>query len=455
MILQNTLRGVFLLTGERKMSENICTTSNQSENIANNRIIFFDSTLRDGEQIPGAAMTLTEKIKIAQQLTKMGVDVIEAGFAGSSPTDWMAIRLISEQCASEKTKICSLSRCHEKDIQASITALAPAIQKNAARIHVFVATSEKHMKTKLGKTKEEVLNMIRQGVGLAKKYVADIEFSAEDAFNSDRDFLAKCIKTAIQYGATTINLPDTVGEAAHFQYYEFIKDIIDRVQSPQHIVFSVHCHNDKGLATSNSLMGLMAGARQVECCMNGLGERAGNAALEEIAMAIQSSPNVYPFEFQLDTTKITETAHLVSALTGIKISPCKAVVGQNAFSHASGVHQDGVLKGWAQGIQGIYGAINPKSVGAQENIVITRHSGIRAVMYMMEKIGVPVSSVEATAILERIKCSGKKIISPELLVDMKQAGPIKARHIGKHVCIPIGPKMIRICAESQFSKINS
>ncbi len=379
------------------------------------RIIFMDSTLRDGEQAPGAAMTQAQKIEIAQRLAQMGVDVIEAGFACSSREDWDAVRRIAEIVASDKTKICSLARCNPKDIELAASAILPAIKKNAGRIHVFVATSDKHMTTKLGKTRAEVLEMISLGVKYARKFCQDVEFSAEDAFNSDRDFLAKCVRTAVQAGATTINLPDTVGEAVHFQYYEFIKEIIEKSNVSKDIIFSVHCHNDKGFATANSLFGLSAGACQVECCMNGIGERAGNAALEEIAMAIKSSPKVYPFNFQLDTRQIRGVSELVEKYTGFNIANCKAIVGKTAYSHGSGIHQDGVIKAWETGVECIYGAVNPRESGFKEKIVITRHSGIRAVSYVLKQEGIIATTEQARDVLDIAKQSGQKIVSPMLL----------------------------------------
>ena len=391
---------------------------NQNQSIqnkkTNERIIFFDSTLRDGEQAPGAAMTLDQKIILAQKLVDMGVDVIEAGFAGSSRTDWQAVYEISKKC-SGTTTICSLARCCQSDITKAASALQPAIEKGAGRIHVFVATSDKHMQTKLGKTRAEVLKMVAEGVTYARQFTPDVEFSGEDAFNSDREFLAECVKTAIRCGAKTINLPDTIGEAVHLQYYEFIKDIIQRVNAPKDVVFSVHCHNDKGLATSNSLFGVSAGARQVECCVNGIGERAGNAALEEIAMAIHSSHDVYPYHFRLDTTQIAEVSKAVENITGFIVPNCKACVGKTAFSHGSGVHQDGVLKAWETGVSNIYGAINSRDVGRSEEIVITRHSGVRAITYMLNKENIQINPEQAREILEIAKESCCKIVTGKTL----------------------------------------
>lgn len=401
------------------------------ENRQNNakRIIFFDSTLRDGEQAPGAGMTLEQKVDTARHLAKMGVDVIEAGFANSSPEDFEALQIIARDIATPRTKVCSLARCHPADIRAAADAIIPAIVKKAGRIHVFVAASDKHMKTKLGKTRAEVLEMIEKGVTYARRFCPDVEFSAEDAFNADRSFLVQCVQTAIRCGATTINLPDTIGEAVHLQYYDFVKEIIERVKAPQNVVYSVHCHNDKGLATANSLFGLSAGACQVECCMNGIGERAGNAALEEIAMAVKSSPNVYPFTFRLDTHQIKEVSEVVEKYTGFQTANCKAVVGRTAYSHGSGIHQDGVIKAWEKGVSCIYGAVDPKEAGYRESIVITRHSGIRAVTYMLQQQGIKASPEEAQALLEIVKKGKEKIVSPAQLrayyQQQKQSGKEK------------------------------
>ncbi len=387
----------------------------QSSQTKRKQIIFMDSTLRDGEQAPGAAMTQAQKVEIAERLAQMGVDVIEAGFACSSQEDWNAVRAIAEKVASPTTKICSLARCNPRDIALAAQAIAPAIERNAGRIHVFVATSEKHMATKLGKTPQEVLEMIDSGVRCARQYCSDVEFSAEDAFNSDRAFLAQCIQTAVKAGATTINLPDTVGEAVHFQYYEFIKEMIERADVSPDIIFSVHCHNDKGFATANSLFGLSAGACQVECCMNGIGERAGNAALEEIAIAVKTSSEVYPFDFQLDTTQIKSVSEVVEQYTGFAVPNCKPVVGKTAFTHGSGIHQDGVIKAWETGVECIYGAVDPRLAGCEERLAITRHSGVRAVMYTLKQDNIWITPEQAREVLNIVKRSGTKIVTAETL----------------------------------------
>ncbi len=403
-------------TNKATETENFKTSTSSKQ-----RIIFMDSTLRDGEQAPGAAMTKSQKVAIAKSLANMGVDVIEAGFACSSPEDWDAVNAIAQAVETTSTKVCSLARCNPNDIQKAATALAPAIERNAARIHVFIATSPKHMETKLRMTKDEVIEAIKTGVRCARAYCNDVEFSAEDAFNSEPDFLVRCVQTAVEAGATTINLPDTVGEAVHTQYGDFIKDIITKANVGDDIVFSVHCHNDKGFATSNSMFGLMAGARQVECCMNGIGERAGNAALEEIAMAIKSSPKVYPFEFQLDTTQIKAVSELVEQYTGFFVPNCKSIVGKTAYSHGSGVHQDGVIKAWENGIDGIYGAVNPRDAGYREQIVITRHSGVRGIDYVLKQMGITSTVEQVSQMIKAVKQSGQKVVTPQMLKTMYQA----------------------------------
>ncbi len=393
------------------------------------RILFLDTTLRDGEQAPGAAMTPQQKVEIAERLARMGVDVIEAGFACSSPEDWEAVHAIAEKVASDTTKICSLARCNPRDIARAAEALEPAIKRNAGRIHVFLATSDKHMATKLGKTRMEVLEMIDKGIRCARQYCDDVEFSAEDAFNSDRDFLAQCIQTAVNAGASTITLPDTVGEAVHLQYYEFIKEMIQRTNVPPHVVFSAHCHNDKGFATANSLFGLVAGARQVECCMNGIGERAGNAALEEIAIAIKTSPTVYPFDFRLDTTQIKSVSETVEKYTGFVVPNCKAIVGKTAYTHGSGIHQDGVIKAWENGVACIYGAVNSNLAGFNETIAITRHSGVRAVMYVLQQQNICVTPEQARDVLNLAKNSGVKIVSPMQLKTLHEMNKQYSAHV--------------------------
>ncbi len=398
------------------VQEGNCATSFPS----NRRIIFMDSTLRDGEQAPGAAMTKTQKVEIAHALADMGVDVIEAGFACSSEEDKATVYAIAESVSSEKTKICSLARCHPTDIKVTAEALEPAIKKNAARINVFIATSPKHREAKLHMSQKQVLNAIYNGVKCACAYCNDVEFTAEDAFNTEQDFMVQCVQTAVKAGATTINLPDTVGGAVHTQYGDFIKDIITSSNVPETIVFSVHCHNDKGFATANSLLGLMAGACQVEGCINGIGERAGNAALEEIAMAIKSSPDVYPFYSRIQTTQIKTVSELVERYTGFVVPNCKPVVGKTAFSHGSGIHQDGVIKGWKNGVCGIYGAVNPMDAGYREKIVITRLSGVSGVDYILRKTGINPTPEQSRAMLRVVKQSGQKTVSPEMLHKMYQ-----------------------------------
>ena len=320
------------------------------QNMNNNRVIIFDTTLRDGEQSPGAAMTKEEKLRVARQLEKMGVDVIEAGFAAASPGDFESVNAIAKTIT--KSTVCSLCRAVENDVRKAGEALAPAPKR---RIHTFIATSPIHMQYKLKMQPEQVIEAAVKAVKIAKEYTDDVEFSAEDAVRSDLDFLAKIFTAVIEAGATTINIPDTVGYSIPSVWYERINTIINSVPNGNQVVWSTHCHNDLGLAVANSLAAVQAGARQVECTINGLGERAGNASLEEIVMALKVRHDIFGLETGIDTTQIVPASKLVSTVTGYPVQPNKAVVGANAFAHESGIHQDGILKhresaesvGWA------------------------------------------------------------------------------------------------------------
>ena len=324
-------------------------------------LIIFDTTLRDGEQSPGASMTREEKIRVARQLEKMRVDVIEAGFAAASPGDFESIQAIAH--AIKDSTICSLARANENDIGRAGEAIKPA---KSGRIHTFIATSPIHMEKKLRMSPDQVVEQAVKSIGWARQFTDDIEFSAEDAGRSEIDFLCRIFEAVIKAGARTINVPDTVGYAIPFQYAETMRQLIERVPNSDKVVWSVHCHNDLGLAVSNSLAAVLAGARQVECTINGLGERAGNAALEEIVMAVRTRPDIFALETRIDATQIVPASKLVSQITGYPVQPNKAVVGANAFAHESGIHQDGVLKhretyeimraqdvGWAQKELGI------------------------------------------------------------------------------------------------------
>ncbi len=341
-------------------------------------ILIFDTTLRDGEQSPGATMNLDEKILIAEALDKMGVDIIEAGFAIASKGDFEAVNAVAKIV--KYSTVCSLARAKRPDIEAAAEAIKPAENK---RIHTFLSTSPLHMKYKLQMEPETVLEAIKDSVSFARSLCDNIEWSAEDATRTEIDFLCKAVEIAIKSGAGTINLPDTVGYTTPFEYAEHIKRVRDRVPNSDKVVFSVHCHNDLGLAVANSLAAIGAGARQVECTINGLGERAGNAAMEEVVMAIRTRNDVMPFITGIDTTHIARVSKLVSTITGFVVQNNKAIVGANAFAHESGIHQDGMLKHAST-----YEIMTPESVGLmQSKLVIGKLSGRHAFKKKLEELG--------------------------------------------------------------------
>ncbi|WBO21027.1 2-isopropylmalate synthase [Sphingomonas abietis] len=341
-------------------------------------ILIFDTTLRDGEQSPGCSMNLEEKLKVAAQLETMGVDIIEAGFAIASEGDFEAVTEVAKQA--DKAIIASLARAADGDIDRAGEAVRHA---RRPRIHTFIATSPLHMRVKLNKTPEQVLASIERSVSRARNLVEDVEWSAEDATRSDPEFLARCIETAIKAGATTINLPDTVGYATPETYGALFQDMMARVPNADRAIFSTHCHNDLGLGVANTLAAVMAGARQVESTINGIGERAGNAAVEEIAMAIKVRGDIMPFRTNIVSTEITRSSRLVSAVTGFQVQPNKAIVGANAFAHESGIHQDGMLKD-----SSTYEIMTPESVGVStSNLVMGKHSGRAAFRSKLEAMG--------------------------------------------------------------------
>jgi 2-isopropylmalate synthase len=349
-------------------------------------LVIFDTTLRDGEQSPGASMTKEEKIRVARQLEKMRVDVIEAGFAAASPGDFDAIHSIAT--AIKDSTICSLARANENDIARAGEAIKPA---KSGRIHTFIATSPIHMEKKLRMTPDQVVEQAVKAIGWARQYTDDIEFSAEDAGRSEIDFLCRIFEAVIKAGARTINVPDTVGYAIPFQYAETMRQLIERVPNSDQVVWSVHCHNDLGLAVSNSLAAVLAGARQVECTINGLGERAGNAALEEIVMAVRTRPDIFPVDTRIETTQIVPASKLISQITGYPVQPNKAVVGANAFAHESGIHQDGVLKH-----RETYEIMRAQDVGwTQNKLVLGKHSGRNAFKTRLQELGIELDSDEA------------------------------------------------------------
>ena len=360
------------------------------------KLIIFDTTLRDGEQSPGASMTRDEKLRIARQLERLKVDVIEAGFAASSNGDFEAVQLIANSI--KDSTICSLSRANDRDIARAAEALKGA---NSARIHTFIATSPLHMEKKLRMTPDQVCEQAIQSVRFARNLCSDIEFSPEDGYRSEMDFLCRVIEAVIKEGATTINVPDTVGYAVPELYGNFIKTLRERVPNSDKAIWSVHCHNDLGMAVANSLAGVkIGGARQVECTINGLGERAGNCSLEEVVMAVKTRKDYFGLEVGIDTQHIVAASRMVSQTTGFVVQPNKAVVGANAFAHASGIHQDGVLKA-----RDTYEIMRAEDVGWSANkIVLGKLSGRNAFKQRLQDLGVSTDSeADTNAAFARFK----------------------------------------------------
>ncbi|PRH39606.1 2-isopropylmalate synthase [Burkholderia vietnamiensis] len=360
------------------------------------KLIIFDTTLRDGEQSPGASMAKEEKIRIAKHLERMKVDVIEAGFAASSNGDFDAIHTIAGLV--KDSTICSLARANDKDIQRAADALKPA---SSARIHTFIATSPLHMEKKLRMTPDQVFEQARLAVRFARKFTDNVEFSPEDGSRSDLDFLCRVLEAVIAEGATTINIADTVGYGVPELYGNLVKTLRERIPNSDKAIFSVHCHNDLGMAVANSLAGVkIGGARQVECTINGLGERAGNTSLEEIVMAVKTRKDYFGLDVGIDTTQIVPTSKLVSQITGFVVQPNKAVVGANAFAHASGIHQDGVLKA-----RDTYEIMRAEDVGWTANkIVLGKLSGRNAFKQRLQELGVSLDSeAELNAAFMRFK----------------------------------------------------
>ncbi|MDR3231918.1 MAG: 2-isopropylmalate synthase [Synergistaceae bacterium] len=373
---------------------------------AKDRIRIFDTTLRDGEQAAGGNLNVAEKLQIARQLGKLGVDVIEAGFPAASPGDFACVDAIAREGLD--SIIAGLSRTREEDIRACHAAVKAAPRH---RIHTFIATSPIHMQHKLNMTPDEVLREIRFAVSLARELAEDVEFSAEDASRSELPFLIQAFRTAAEAGATTLNIPDTVGYATPEEFQEFCRSIIEGTAAPDNVVYSVHCHNDLGLAVANSLAAVHAGARQVECTVNGLGERAGNASLEEIVMALKTRSDRYGLASGLDTTKLHPTSALVSRLSGIHVPPNKAIVGANAFAHQAGIHQHGVMANPLT-----YEIMKPEDVGASgTELVLGKHSGRHAFRSRIEELGyvlTPDQSERAFALFKKL-CDNKKNVSDE------------------------------------------
>ncbi|ARB46760.1 2-isopropylmalate synthase [Alloalcanivorax xenomutans] len=347
------------------------------------RLIIFDTTLRDGEQSPGATMDQDEKLRIAKALERMRVDVIEAGFAIASQGDFEAVKAIADTV--RESTICSLARAKAEDIDRAAEALAGA---ESGRIHTFLATSPIHMEHKLRMTPDQVVENAVAAVKHARNRIDDVEFSCEDAGRSELDFLCRIVEAAIDAGARTINIPDTVGYNIPEQFAHTIRSLLERVPNADKAVFSVHCHNDLGLAVANSLAAVQAGARQVECTINGLGERAGNASLEEIVMAVRTRQDLFPVDTGINTREIVPASKLVSTITGFPVQPNKAIVGANAFAHESGIHQDGVLKH-----RETYEIMSAEDVGWHTNrMVLGKHSGRAAFRARLEELGIPLGS---------------------------------------------------------------
>ena len=353
----------------------------------------FDTTLRDGEQSPGIALNAAEKVEIARQLERLGVDIIEAGFAISSPGEVEGIRAVSQavECV-----VASLARTNDEDIDAAIESLD---QANNPRIHTFIATSDIHLEHKLRMTRDQVIEAADRAVRRAKAFTADVEFSCEDATRTDIDFMAQVVRVAIAAGATTINIPDTVGYTVPEEYIEILTGLRERVPELDNVILSVHCHNDLGMAVANSMAGVMAGARQVECTINGIGERAGNASLEEIVMLLRTRKPRFGLDTAVNTREIVRTSRMVSRLTGYSVQPNKAVVGRNAFAHEAGIHQHGVLAD-----RRTYEIMDAESVGlAGSDIVLGKHSGRHALRQAFSELGYTIEGEELKRAFERFK----------------------------------------------------
>ena len=342
------------------------------------KLVIFDTTLRDGEQSPGASMTLEEKIRIARMLEKMRVDVIEAGFPAASPGDFKAVNAVSKLIT--ESTVCGLARANPRDIEKAGEALKPAA---SSRVHTFIATSPIHMKLKLRMEPDQVVDSAVRAIRQARGYTDNVEFSPEDAGRSDLDFLCRIIEEAIRAGASTINIPDTVGYNLPAQFGALIRSLMEKIPNSDQAIFSTHCHNDLGLAVANSLAAVMHGARQVECTVNGLGERAGNASLEEIVMAVRTRQDEFSCDTNIDTTQIVPASRLVSNITGFPVQPNKAIVGANAFAHEAGIHQDGVIKA-----RETYEIMSAEEVGWGSNrMVLGKHSGRNAFRQRLKTLG--------------------------------------------------------------------
>ncbi|MBU2540593.1 MAG: 2-isopropylmalate synthase [Candidatus Omnitrophica bacterium] len=389
------------------------------------KLIIFDTTLRDGEQAPGASLTLKEKIEIARQLVRLGVNVIEAGFPVSSKGDFESVRTIAKEVRG--TTICGLARALKKDMDTALGAIEPAKMK---LLHVFLATSKIHMKYKLRKAKEEILRIAVESVRYARKRIEDIEFSPEDASRTDPEFLFQVIEAVIDAGASIVNIPDTVGFSDPVEFGQLIRKIKENVPNIDKAIISVHCHNDLGLAVANSLSAIKNGARQVECTVNGIGERAGNASMEEIVMAIKTRPEIFSnLKTDINTKEIYKSSRLVSKLTGFVVAPNKAIVGLNAFRHESGIHQDGVIKKPIT-----YEIIKPEDVGYTGiGLVLGKHSGRHALKERLQLFGLHLNDSELDKVFKEFKdlADKKKEVFDEDLIALVEEEIGKASHFWK------------------------
>jgi 2-isopropylmalate synthase len=361
--------------------------------VSRRKIRVFDTTLRDGEQAPGIALQPHEKAEVGLQLERLGVDVIEAGFAGASPGDFEGVRAVAT--AVEAPTVASLARTRREDVDAAAEAVSGA---RRSRVHIFIATSALHMEKKLGLEPQQVLEQSRDAVAHAASLVDEVEFSCEDATRSDPAFVARACRAAIRAGATTINLPDTVGYMLPFEYASFLADVRRRCPELREVTLSVHCHNDLGLAVANTLAGVQVGAEQIECTVNGIGERAGNAALEEIVMALNVRSDYFAVETGIVTDEITRTSELVSRMTGYLVQPNKAVVGANAFAHEAGIHQDGMLMD-----ERTYQIMDPRRLGARTTLPLGKHSGRHAFARACAEHGIELVGEQLNAAFRRFK----------------------------------------------------
>ena len=387
-----------------------------------NRVRFFDTTLRDGEQSPGASMNTAEKVRLAIQLEKLGVDIIEAGFPAASQGDFEAVSQIAGKLSN--TEIAGLARANKKDIDAAWGAVKHAARP---RIHTFIATSDIHLKYKLRLDREQVIARAIEAVRYAKTFTDNVEFSAEDGSRSDRDYLCKVFEAAIEAGATTINLPDTVGYAIPSEFAELITYVRKHTPNIAKAVLSVHCHNDLGLATANTLAALSAGARQAEVTVNGIGERAGNTSLEEVVMALKTRNNFLPFQTGINTEQIYATSRLVSMITGILVQPNKAIVGANAFAHEAGIHQDGMLKNPMT-----YEIMRPEDIGlSTTKLILGKHSGRHALRDRLKEMGYELSEEELQVVFGKFKqlADKKKHVMDEDLEAIVNEGVLRTPDI--------------------------